>query len=80
MTEIRKKEIEAQGYHEFMAMFDESACPFKDEVERTLWLKGFADAKALWNRPFVKAKTSSSRFDGKLKTQHSRYTRNGGRK
>lgn len=55
LSNERAREIIEQGRKQFMAMFEESACPFKigtQDVERKLWTKGFTEARVKWFKPF----------------------------
>jgi hypothetical protein len=53
LSNQRGLEIVEQGRKQFMAMFDESACPFKlGTVEHKLWMKGYIEARVKWFKPF----------------------------
>ena len=65
LSNERGVEIVEQGRKQFLAMFEESACPFKvGTVEHKLWTKGYSEARVKWfaandrkkvvKRPFVK--------------------------
>lgn len=53
LSNQRGLEIVEQGRKQFMAMFEENACPFKvGTVEHKLWTKGYIEAKIKWFKPF----------------------------
>ena len=80
LTEVRKKEIEELGYKAFMAMFELSACPFKDETEVALWRQGFANAKMMWDRPYSKPKTFLKPKPRSQSRNSGPFSRSGGRR
>lgn len=53
LSSERARQIIHQGAAQFLAMFEESACPFKvGTVEHKLWTKGFVEARVKWFKPF----------------------------
>lgn len=64
LSSARGLEIIEQGRKQYMAVFEESANPFKvgmQDVERKLWLKGFLDAKFKWEKPFLDRRKFAAR-------------------
>ena len=64
LSSVRGMEIIEQGRKQYMAMFEESANPFKigtQEVERKLWAKGWHEAKFKWEKPFLDRKKFAAR-------------------
>jgi 1,4-alpha-glucan branching enzyme len=65
LTSARGLEIIEQGRKQYMAIFEESANPFKvgtQDVERKLWLKGFLDAKFKWEKANARKKFVAAKF------------------
>jgi len=59
LSNERGAEIVEQGRRQFMAMFDEFACPYDEknhEVERKLWFRGYTEAKLKWFQPIDEKK------------------------
>jgi hypothetical protein len=53
LSNVRGLEIIHQGALQYLAIFEESANPFKvgtQDVERKLWLKGFLEARFKWEK------------------------------
>ena len=51
LSNERGVEIVEQGRKQFLAMFEESACPVKvGTVEHKLWTKGYTEARVEWFR------------------------------
>jgi hypothetical protein len=64
LTSARGLEIIEQGRKQYMAIFEESANPFKvgpQDVERKLWLKGWLEAKFKWEKPLLDRKKFAAR-------------------
>ena len=65
LSNERGLEIVEQGRKQFMAIFEESACPYKvgtQDVERKLWLKGYTEARIKWFKPFEDRKRFQKKF------------------
>jgi hypothetical protein len=65
LSSARGLEIIRQGAQQYMAIFEESANPFKinvQDVERKLWLKGWLEAKFKWEKPLLDRKRFAKKF------------------
>jgi hypothetical protein len=65
LSSVRGLEIIAQGAAQYRAIFEESANPFKinvQDVERKLWLKGWLEAKFKWEKPLLDRKRFAKKF------------------
>jgi hypothetical protein len=62
LSSARGLEIIRQGAAEYMAIFEQSANPFKaGTVENKLWDKGWLEAKFKWEKPFLDRKKFAAR-------------------
>jgi hypothetical protein len=63
LSNERGQEIVEQGRKQFLAMFEDSACPFKvGTVENKLWTKGYVEARVKWFKPFEDRKRFAKKF------------------